>query len=70
MTEPRKGYLRFKCRSCGALIKETSPNVLLTMRRIVADKADVGGAIGLHENCDENRAGLTDLIGCTFDDEV
>lgn len=41
MVNKKPGYLRYKCKSCGAY--------------------------GTHE-CDSQRLGLTELVGCTFDE--
>lgn len=66
MANKKSGYLRFKCRSCGALIKVPHPDPLHQLKKVAANDGD--WSIGVHEDCDAERAGITDLIGCTFDE--
>lgn len=65
MANHKAGYLRYKCKSCGALVRIGCPDAALFMKKVAANDGD--NRYGVHE-CDTERLGLTELIGCTFDE--
>lgn len=62
MANKKSGYLRLKCRSCGALVREQTKDVRYDMEQQLASFAKPSS----HE-CDDQRLGVLDLIGATFD---
>lgn len=62
MANKKSGNLRLRCRSCGALVREPSVDVNHDMENRLASFAKPT----THE-CDEQRLGVLDLVGATFD---
>lgn len=62
MANKKSGYLRLKCRGCGALVREPSVDIKHDLANRLASFAKPS----THE-CDDMRIGVLDLIGATFD---
>lgn len=63
--EIKAGYLRYKCKGCGALVRFQHKDIRSKLTAIIRS-----GTLTMTHECDDKRLGILDLIGCTFSDEA